>query len=155
MWGPVLRLQVWLWKCLCFSSHCNWWVEFKHEKQRLSLSVLRKNLQDWFFCAVCHDGISMHWSCAAGKYLPCFYKKLLECQKQRGEMCVVWCFCKSLQKSFRNFCMAFIPLCNMDITGPLPASGPARQWINVFFSQKYANTMLKATAIFLCSLVFA
>lgn len=79
------------------------------------------------FCAVCHGAISMHWSCAAGKYLPCFYKKLLEWQKQCGQMCVVCWFCKSLQKSFRNFCMAFIPLCNMDTTGPLPASSLTRQ----------------------------
>lgn len=36
-------------------------------------------------------------------------------------------FCEAMQKSFRNFCMAFIPLCNMDITGSLPAAGWARQ----------------------------
>lgn len=51
--------------------------------------------------------------------------------------------------------MASIPLYSMDTTGPLPAAGLVEQLIGDFISEKYSNNTLKATAVFLYSLVFA
>lgn len=42
-------------------------------------------------------------------------------------------FHEAVQRVFRNFCMAFIPLYNVDTTGPLPATRPVKQQISFYF----------------------